>query len=84
VIYAQYEAYKRPIMKLFKHWMGQEIVITLTDWSEEDKQGEVGVEGEQRQNHSSSVVADSEQVKRQLKEALISHGYEILSHADLQ
>jgi hypothetical protein len=45
--------------------MGQEVVITLTDWSEEDKQGKVGVEGEQRQSHSSTMVGDSEQVKRE-------------------
>ena len=64
--------------------MGQEIVITLTDWSEEDKQGEVGEEREQRPSHCSLMVGESEQVKRHLKEVLTSHGYEILSHAKLQ
>ena len=44
--------------------MGQKIVITLTDWSEEDKQGEVGVEGEERLSHCSLMVGESEQVKR--------------------
>jgi hypothetical protein len=57
--------------------MDQKIVITLTDWSEEDKQGEVGDEGEQRLSHCSSMVGDSEQAKRQLKEVLTNHGYEI-------
>jgi len=64
--------------------MGQKIVITLTDWCEEDKQDEVGGEGEQRLSHCSSMVGEREQVKRQLKEVLTSHGYEILSHAKLQ
>jgi hypothetical protein len=64
--------------------MGQKIVITLTDWSGEDKQGEIGEEGEQRLSHCSSMVGESEQVKRQLKEVLTSHGYEILFHAELQ
>ena len=40
---------------------------SLTDWSEEDKQGEVEVEREHTQSHSSSMVGDSEQVKRQWK-----------------
>jgi len=84
VIYAQYETCKRPIILFFKHRMGQKIVITLTDWSEEDKQYEVGGEGEQRLSHCSLMVGEREQVKRQLKEVLTSHGYEILSHAKLQ
>jgi hypothetical protein len=64
--------------------MSQKIVITLTDWSEKDKKGKVGEEGEQRLSHCSLMVGESEQVKRQLKEVLTSHGYEILSHAELQ
>jgi len=44
----------------------------------------VGGEGEQRLSHCSLMVGEREQVKRQLKEVLTSHGYEILSHAKLQ
>jgi hypothetical protein len=44
----------------------------------------MGEEGEQRLSHFSSMVGESEQVKRQLKEVLTSHGYEILLHAELQ
>lgn len=40
--------------------------------------------GEQRLSHCSSIVSESERVKRQLKGVLTRPGYEILSHAELQ
>ena len=39
--------------------MGQNIIIFLTDWSEEDERGDVGERGERRLCHCSSVVGES-------------------------
>lgn len=35
------------------HWMGQKMVIVVTDWSEEDEWDEVGEEVEGRLSHCS-------------------------------